>query len=171
MKDIHNLKKYKANPIVGIYFLWDSEELVYIGQSTDIHKRISEHLAVKKFTHYSFISCQRSQLNKLEKSYIQTYNPILNKTFSRQTLATELVEISLCQNEFKIIGNVSLFKLTDHVIQIPLIKKNKGFQFVGFRGELKVNVFIPNTYYGELLYNGVNYFIVYDSLSEKYNIK
>lgn len=171
MKDIYKIHKFTANPVMGIYFLWDCDNLVYIGQSTDIYKRISEHRGVKKFTHFSFIECIESKLDKLERTYIQTYNPILNKTFSRYSPKVVLLEVDLVQGEFKIVGNVAVFKLTDHVIQIPLIRKNKGFQFVGFKGVLKPNVFSPNTYYGELFYGGASYFIVFDKETSKYSIK
>ena len=66
IKDIYKLKKFISDPIIGVYFLWDCDTLIYIGQSTDIYKRISEHRSVKKFTHFSFIECPEYKLDKLE---------------------------------------------------------------------------------------------------------
>ena len=68
------------------------------------------------------------------------------------------------EDEFRIVNNVALFKDGDNIIQIPLIKVNKSFQFVGFKGILKPNAFTTNTLYGNLVYNGINYFIVYDKI-------
>lgn len=172
MKDIHKLQKFSSNPIIGIYFLWDCDKLVYIGQSTDIYKRIYEHRNVKKFTKFSFIECLEYELNDFEKKYIQTYNPILNKTFSKQSISETLRDIQLEIGDFKIISSTAVFNLTGIIVQIPLVvSRNKGLQFVGFKGSLKPNAFTPNTYYGELLYEGCNYFIVFDINVNKYVIK
>lgn len=73
-----SLDRFSISGKIGIYFLFNNNELVYIGQSTDIARRIQSHRNDKKFTDYSFIECNESELNSREKSLIQKYSPKLN---------------------------------------------------------------------------------------------
>ncbi len=76
---IENLKKHSAIPLVGIYFLYKKNQLVYIGQSTDILLRIRNHFKEKDFDNYSYFECEPSQLNEIERLFIEKYTPLLNK--------------------------------------------------------------------------------------------
>ena len=65
----------------GIYFLFDKDEIVYIGQSNFIEKRIFEHTNDKSFTSWNFIEFNSNEdLNDLEADYILKHKPKYNKT-------------------------------------------------------------------------------------------
>lgn len=70
---------------VGVYFLFDGEECVYVGQSRQVHTRVREHRTRRKgaFTSYAWVPCQIDELDQLEKDYL--LQPRLNKmwTFER----------------------------------------------------------------------------------------
>lgn len=67
-------------PKCGIYFLLEDSQIVYVGQSVNIYARIANHANenLKKFTHYSFIECDRKDLSELEALYIGYLAPKLN---------------------------------------------------------------------------------------------
>lgn len=67
-------------PVCGIYFLFQSSNLVYVGQSVDIHARLSAHVRKKEFDRYTVIPCQPDQLNEMEADYIVYFNPPLNRS-------------------------------------------------------------------------------------------
>lgn len=62
----------------GIYFLWMSDDLLYVGQSVNIDYRLSQHSRTKEFDHFSYVSCPKLLLDKLELEYITALNPPLN---------------------------------------------------------------------------------------------
>jgi len=64
--------------MIGIYFLKKNKEVVYVGQSIDIERRVKEHSKEKEFDDYSYIECDKSLLNSMEQSFILQYNPKLN---------------------------------------------------------------------------------------------
>jgi hypothetical protein len=84
--DHRRLKKIssKRKKIIGVYFLFYKKELVYIGQSVDIEKRIQEHTQNKVFDEYSYKRVCERDLNKVEKACIEYYNPKLNIVFNKK---------------------------------------------------------------------------------------
>jgi hypothetical protein len=69
-----------------IYFLYDAQELVYIGQSNKPAERIKSHIRAgeKKFDLYAYIPLKnfsRCERTMLESAYINTYRPKYNKAF------------------------------------------------------------------------------------------
>jgi excinuclease UvrABC nuclease subunit len=72
------------SPLCGIYFLYDNEELVYIGHSKRIPMRICEHLSNlngcdKEFTHAYFRPCEEDLLFATEMAFIRKHRPKYNK--------------------------------------------------------------------------------------------
>ena len=66
--------------MIGIYFLKDGDNVVYIGQSVDIEKRIEHHeRSDKKFDSFYFEECSRSELSVKEKNCIIEMKPKYNK--------------------------------------------------------------------------------------------
>lgn len=61
----------------GIYFLVDKEDVVYVGQSVNVHQRIAQHTE-KQFDRYAFVPCDVGHLNILESLYIHCLRPRLN---------------------------------------------------------------------------------------------
>jgi len=65
--------------IMGIYFLFKGEALIYIGQSTNIMGRINTH-NVTGWDTFSYIEVPKCDLNRTEKEYILKYRPKENET-------------------------------------------------------------------------------------------
>jgi hypothetical protein len=59
------------------------DEVVYVGQSTNVHARIPNH-ADKEFDKYAFVPCDVDLLNKLESLYIHVLRPKLNGNLNAQ---------------------------------------------------------------------------------------
>lgn len=68
-----------AKKIVAIYFLWHKGKVVYVGQTVNLFHRLGVHLSGDKlFDEYSYLECDKSELNKLEAGYIVELNPVYN---------------------------------------------------------------------------------------------
>lgn len=69
--------------VAGVYFLINEGEVVYIGQSDNIHARIKAHATgrdTKMFDRIHVIECSDAQQRfNLEGHYINTFDPPLNK--------------------------------------------------------------------------------------------
>ena len=67
-------------PVCGIYCLFSGVDLVYVGQSVNVHSRISQHALYtdKKFDSFSYIPCNRDELNMMEARYILRFRPVHN---------------------------------------------------------------------------------------------
>ena len=74
--------KMSINSTNIIYFLINSNELVYIGQTTKALSRIGEHQynSDKIFNKIFYIDVPQHKLDQVEMSYIITYNPPKNIT-------------------------------------------------------------------------------------------
>lgn len=74
-------KKLKCSP--GIYFLFDEDEVVYVGQGMFPENRIKSHLSSEKiFDSYFVIRCDKKDLNQLEAKYILKYCPKYNQVIT-----------------------------------------------------------------------------------------
>lgn len=66
----------------GVYFLIRDGEIVYVGQSVDVLHRIARHRREgRQFDAYSFIECEPSDLDDLERTYIRAFVPEGNLSF------------------------------------------------------------------------------------------
>ena len=65
--------------LMGIYFLYNGDELIYIGQSRSILSRIGQHVkGGKSFDSYTFVECDEEDLDSMEAGYIKHYHPSMN---------------------------------------------------------------------------------------------
>jgi predicted GIY-YIG superfamily endonuclease len=68
----------------GVYFLINDEEIVYVGQSVNIHSRIHDHTSSngmrKKFNKFAFVCCNEDELDAVESVYIHMLQPKDNAT-------------------------------------------------------------------------------------------
>jgi hypothetical protein len=62
----------------GVYFLWDGPELVYVGMSTNVAVRVSQHKWAKPHTHATFERVTWRCMDRYEGNYIWHYNPRFN---------------------------------------------------------------------------------------------
>ena len=80
-------KKLEGN-YSGIYFLFEGDELVYIGKGWNCLLRVAEHTrkdSDKKFTSWNYISVDDiNEYNRIERELIKKYNPKYNKTFKNK---------------------------------------------------------------------------------------
>lgn len=68
-------------PITGaVYFLYDGDELVYIGQSNNVFGRIGEHIREKAKTFTDFRIYETEDYIRLESFLIAALRPKYNKT-------------------------------------------------------------------------------------------
>lgn len=59
-----------------VYALWNNEEIVYIGKTTQLGQRITTHARTKVFTHFSTYQCEDElQMGILEDELILEYQP------------------------------------------------------------------------------------------------
>jgi len=69
---------YRKSLKFHIYFLFYNEELVYIGKTTNIQKRLSFHFKNKTFNSYSVLEVKECDLDLSERVLINKYLPKLN---------------------------------------------------------------------------------------------
>ena len=80
------IKHWQANKVnkdimfkCVVYALWNNEEIVYIGKTTQLGQRITTHARTKEFTHYSVYQCEDElQMGMLEDEMILEYQPKYN---------------------------------------------------------------------------------------------
>lgn len=75
----------------GIYFLIQGDEIIYIGQSRDCYRRLSEHENSpprKSFDAYCVIEVSPGKLDEIEAAYIAKFQPRLNITLPRMAGAS-----------------------------------------------------------------------------------
>lgn len=70
----------QGGPLCGVYFLFSGDDLIYVGQSVNILSRLLEHTG-KGFDSFTYILCERDELDDLEAAYILRYMPRLNGEF------------------------------------------------------------------------------------------
>lgn len=86
MKDFDHSNLSKAplqGSCSGVYFLYENEELVYIGQGWNCLLRVAEHTrkdSDKIFTHWSFLPVpDESERKSLEKELRAKFKPKFNR--------------------------------------------------------------------------------------------
>jgi hypothetical protein len=66
----------------GVYFLIRGGEVAYVGQSVDVLHRIARHRREGKlFDAFSYIECDRDDMDRLETLYIKALVPLENLSF------------------------------------------------------------------------------------------
>lgn len=80
-QDLMSDKKVKPLPmaVTGVYFLIKNNEVVYVGQSTNVLNRIQGHKD-KDYDQAFYIECEKDSLLELETKYIIAFTPKMNKT-------------------------------------------------------------------------------------------
>jgi len=107
------LNKIIKNILGGaVYFLFDKETIVYVGQSVNPLSRIGAHRRDKIFTHYRVMSCQKKRMTYWELLLIQRFKPKYNKAGLKrsplkQTLTPQTPQVSY-SNAFLRVRNPGL---------------------------------------------------------------
>ena len=84
MEHINSLKQKRISLDLAnlfqpmVYFLFNNDEVVYIGASRYGLARISRHKQEKIFNAFSYINCSEKEMHKIEGYYIRKFKPTLN---------------------------------------------------------------------------------------------
>ncbi len=132
LEEIKAKKQYwRDTRVSGVYFLFDREELIYIGSSIDCPNRIREHRKDKEFDSYYIIKTLPEDRLEIEADYIQKFKPPLNKKIP---IKVSLEEIKVFKRElsYSINTNIKSFepeKVNDYLeyIAIKLDRERRGF--------------------------------------------
>jgi hypothetical protein len=81
-------KACEFKPEIGVYFLCNWLEVVYVGQSKNVSSRISSHKneGKKEFSRYCYIQCEAQHLDLIESIYIHLLRPKYNGRGSEKKL-------------------------------------------------------------------------------------
>ncbi len=63
---------------IGVYYLTDGLDVLYVGKSVNVEQRIRSHASRIDFSQVFVDRCEASQLNALEAEAIAKYQPPLN---------------------------------------------------------------------------------------------
>lgn len=85
--------------VSGVYFLCQGDDVLYIGQSVDIHARVLEHRATKQFDRMFFWPTPASELDRVEGALIRILKPVLNGNPGPATDAETMESIGQCWRE------------------------------------------------------------------------
>jgi len=89
INQIKELPRLKFSPTKGVYFLFNGDVLVYIGQSTTIESRVKQHTVDKVFDSYSFLVVEDNATRlDLESFLILKHNPPYNATVPNKKLVS-----------------------------------------------------------------------------------
>ena len=153
-----------------LYFLFNENEIVYIGETNKINQRISNHKSSRKYwlnsydvkpykewTHYRFITSSSSkQVKKWEKRLIRFYNPKYNIGHNCNSLYEKKI------NSKKIKGKTMYYYeyIRNKNIRPKYIKTKNGLKWINF------NPFTERTIYRDKDWYAYNRFL--PSLKNKY---
>lgn len=99
----------------GVYFLCCQDEVVYIGQSTNIPARIGQHRGDKTFDRAYWMPVPAHRLDEVEGAMIRHYRPRLNISASGTPRAPAARNLDLTSREF---GLVPLIGVDDSTREI-----------------------------------------------------
>lgn len=148
--ELTELDLTSTDPLVyHIYFLWESDEIVYIGQTTNIKNRISAHKADKLFDRVTYTVLDLVDIKDvlaLERKNINYYKPIFND--NKNVL---LKRANYC---FLRDGSKSLYLKANELIQ----DRNQGLCY--YNGSIYCS--IKKGYDGYNIYEDLNLIRVYN---------
>ena len=85
LEEIKHSRFSVSGTCAGVYFLYNNDDLVYVGQTWNCFLRVAEHTRkdgsrFKEFTSWSFIPLEdQTQRKDLERKLIREYQPIYNR--------------------------------------------------------------------------------------------
>ena len=97
-----DFKNFKGIP--GIYFLMNNDELIYIGQSYNIKKRIKRHAwaGFKTFNWFMYLKIEQPwERDLLETLYIEQLQPKYNHTGEYDELTWKMIEFNEIKKDFE----------------------------------------------------------------------
>ena len=73
----------------GVYFLTREGEVVYVGSSIEISRRVGDHGLDKVFDGVRYISLGRNQMHRVEMAFIRVLRPVYNREALSEPEASE----------------------------------------------------------------------------------
>lgn len=77
--DLLEENKIPIAKLRGIYFLILGDEIVCVGQATDVISRVYHHAKKKDFDSFTCFECKNGDMNLIEAEYILQFNPAYNQ--------------------------------------------------------------------------------------------
>jgi len=65
--------------MIGVYYLWDGAQVLYIGASINVERRLRQHRRNIDFSGYFVDKCEESELRDREATAIREFKPKLNE--------------------------------------------------------------------------------------------
>jgi hypothetical protein len=90
--------------VCGIYFLYRRGICIYIGQSVNIHSRLTEHKKRKPFDSVSILECSKEDLNDYETAYILKMKPKYNKAGASHRIGYCIPTFNPCGKVMEYLG-------------------------------------------------------------------
>ena len=119
------MEKIKIERLCGIYYLLREDEIVYIGQSTNILFRVATHLnlGVKVFDSYMYELCTPQLLDKLELESIIKHKPLYNVSLPACSEYTTM-------NAVRKSHGVNLWTIKRHILKNKIVPVMGGHYHV-----------------------------------------
>ena len=119
--------KVNRTIIRGIYFLLKDNEIVYVGQSDNVMKRISAHIVAdeKMFDSYCVLPVKEGDLNDIEARYIWEFAPRHNKSIPKNERCKTLAEVRLMYSDY----GLSLLDIEEIAFEHNIERRSKWYDF------------------------------------------
>ena len=133
-----------------VYYLWDGDDVVYVGQSTALSHRIRQHLSSKLFDSFSFIRCSIDEMDELEGREIMRLNPKYNRQLNEKNGYCSINRVLNKAYKYKhnnrnlIVGAQLISKFLDvlHNQKVQIIKFNNIYYVSNQDIELAIDIAI-----------------------------
>jgi GIY-YIG catalytic domain. len=86
IKELFKIPSSLYNSGTCIYFLCNKNQVVYVGQSENVHQRLLQHIKDKEFDSVFYLRVPANKMDKYEKSLIIHLKPKYNKTFAKMNV-------------------------------------------------------------------------------------
>lgn len=140
-----NLKKYEipANIKNAIYILYDEDEVVYVGQTTNGLTRLLNH-GNKKYNKFSFIEKEEKDLDYYEDLYIMKFQPKYNIHYNKYRMSFNSAYNNL---KYNIRKNMNIFDFAEYIKKLNIeTKKFKNINTITKKDFYLVNKNLEEIY-------------------------
>ena len=118
-----------------VYALWDNEEIVYIGKTTQLGQRITTHARTKEFTHFSIYQCEdEAQMGMLEDEMILEYQPKYNLA-----VGSGYESLKQFRERIRSISEEHKYNSKYYIPKIRKVLENNNIEIRRFRGVEVIN--------------------------------
>ncbi|MFA5401424.1 MAG: hypothetical protein WC359_13325 [Dehalococcoidia bacterium] len=131
---------YRVNRtlIRGIYFLLKDNEIVYVGKSDNVMKRISQHIVAdeKMFDSYCVLPVKDEDLSTVEARYIWEFAPRHNKSVPKNEHCKTLTEVRLMYSDY----GLSLLDIEEIAYEYNIEHRSKWYDFKSLDAAIRAHL-------------------------------